>query len=1000
MPDDARPKARPRSADARSVRALVVPYARVEEIRRHEPGRARAGDWARARLQAGVLDLLEAEVAGAGFAIGAGYQSRLSVPFGLAATAAYAVVAPGQAAGGYWTGRDVDVTWTGEAASGDILLASAEIEEIDEGLARLLLKAWTQDGRHLLDAVLRLSAVQGGKVLPSRLVPLRPVAARIPPNPRPGFRFVADVHSPGRMVPGEACEVGVTLVNAGDRVVELVLRGELPLGHGLGLPDGAERQASIEPGGWVRLSLTVRADRPQEVNLGRPWELRLVISGEGAPEVIAVPVIVEDPDPGRLLYVLTEDCETFDGGEATGDYGARAELGNRNNFMDPEEYRLQMIDKPRRMNEIAEGYGARWTHFFTCTQRFAAAWAARQSASSTWHEVVAELDASVLQGCRRHEYAAHIHFDYEPDSLLEPQPRLIHDAATDGILPNQYYDPITNPEHRYHDWDGAARGGSLLKELGDLWTLDSKTGSLYKSLHFLARLQFGQRISLVARIGSFDFGKTPQDQRVSTAAFSECGLRCSSDAYMAWLPPRQRGQLFWCREDDRVREVDGLSEVRLAQLAVCHDTDFTRLEEDQRWFAEAVEAARGPGVRVIMTMAHAMFMRGEPDAFRSLDGGSFANLDRFLKWVRCTYPEVRFATATEALLEYLDYYSPQIEAHVEPVPCAANPPSGLYEFPIRLLGKGIVLSAENPFVVRVSVPPFVHPGEIERLRVCDGDAVLAELWQPQADKRPSLLVTLTATDLLLRLQVQVKEQIVAELAERFEAVPSPRFVEPGEPCRAPLLHVRPGGLGSYTTDLLRLLMHPVAGHPEPLGRRLHPLGVLAMGICMTEALAEAGRLDAAQAGQLAVRRLTLRWRKAMPMDASLRASSHQRETGAWVVQVRDQTGAVICDSEVEVAAAFHAVQVALASRAQAGAPDAEDAEQMRERLRLQAARFHEALATYRSLRGWRLMLFAQKAYALLRQGPRPFLAWVLNVLRGRPDLATHELQFPSPDDFS
>lgn len=1000
MPDDAHLVSQPRHTRACDPRALVVPYARIEKVRRHEPGRARAGDWARARLQAGVLDLFDAEVASAGFAIGAGYQSRLNVPFGLAATAAYAVVAPGQPAGGYWTGRDVEVTWEDEAASHDVLLASAEIEEIDEGLARLSLRAWTEDGRPLLDAVLRLSAVQDGKALPSRLVPLRSRAACPEVEPRPGSCFVADVHPPGPMVPGEACEVGVTLANTGGKAVELVLRGELPPGHGLGLPDGSERRARIEPGGWVRLSLTVRADRPQEVNLGRPWELRLVISGEGAPEVIAVPVIVEDPDPGRLLYVLTEDCETFDGGEATGDYGARAECGNRNNFMDPEDYRLQMIDKPRRMNEIAQRHGARWTHFFTCTQRFAAAWAAMQSASSAWQKVVADLDASVQQGCRRHEYAAHVHFDYEPESLLPPQPRLIYDATTDGILPNEYYDPITNPEHRNHDWDGAARGGSLLKKLGDLQTLDSKTGSLYKSVRFLARLQFGQRLSLVARIGSFDFGKTPQDQRVSTAAFSESGLRCSSDAYMAWQPPRQRGQLFWCQEEDHAREVEALTDVRLAQLAVCHDTDFTRIESDRRWFAGAVEAARGPGVRVIMTMTHAMFMRGEPDAFRSLEGGSFANLDRFLEWVRSTYPEVRFATATEALLEYLDYYTPQLEAHVEPVPCAADTQSGLYEFPIRLLGKGIVLSIENPAEVRVSVPPFVAPGEIEWVKVCDGDAVFAELWQPEADKRPSLLVSLTATDLLLRLQVQVKEQIVAELAERFEAVPSPRYVEPGEPCRAPLLRVRCGRLGSYTTDLLRLLMHPVAGHPEPLGRRLHPLGVLAMGICMTEGLAAAGQLVAAPPDRLSVRKLTLRWRKAIPMDASLRASSHQCEAGVWAVQVRDQTGAVICDSAVEVVQAPHPMEAALVSGARTKAPGDEDAEQLRERLRLQVARFHEALATYRSLRGWRLMLFVQKGYALLRQGPRPFVAWLWKVLRGRPDLATHELQFPLPDDFT
>ena len=156
--------------------------------------------------------------------------------------------------------------------------------------------------------------------------------------------------------------------------------------------------------------------------------------------------------------------------------------------MDPEDDRLQMIEKPHRMNEVAEKYGARWTHFFTATQRFAAAWAAEQSSSGAWPRLIADLDESVRRGAVRHEYAPHIHFDYEPGSQLPPQPRLVYNPATDGILPNDYYDHITNPEHRHHDWDGAARGGPGVKALGDLRTLDSKTGSLYRSLRYLARL--------------------------------------------------------------------------------------------------------------------------------------------------------------------------------------------------------------------------------------------------------------------------------------------------------------------------------------------------------------------------------------------------------------------------------------------------------------------------------------------------------------------------------
>lgn len=980
-------------ADRDEGAASVAPYAHVEDVRRHEPGVARRGDRARARLRPGTIALLESRLGESGRSLDAGYQARYDVPFGLAATAAYAVVAPAQPAGGSWTGRDVEVDWRGPAQPGDTLVAEAEILELDEGIACLRLEARTETGRQLLDARLRLSAVRDGKALPSALVPRRAAPDAPLVRPRPGSRFVAATHEVPELQPGQCGQVGVTVVNAGADALDVEVRGLVPAGHGLRLPEGDRRRVSLQPGRSSRLDLTVRADRPHEVNLGRPWPLGLVVAAGGEEEVIELPVRVADPEPGQLLYVLTEDCETFDGGPRTGAYGDRAVLGNHNDFMDPEDYRLQMIEKPRRMNEIAERYGASWTHFFTAGQRFAARWAADRSSTGAWPRIVADLDESVRRGARRHEYAPHIHFDYEPDSQIPPQPRLIYDAATDGLLPNQYYDPVTNPEHRFHDWDGAARGTPNLKRLGNLHTLDSKTGSLYKSLSFLSRLQAFQRSTLVARIGSFDFGKDPHDQRISTQAFLACGLRASSDAYLTSLPPRAGGQLFWCREDDRCTGVDSLPEVRLAQLGVSHDTVFGSLEQDQRWFEGAVDAARGPGVRVLMSMTHAMFMRGEPDPFRSLDGGSFAVLERFLGWVRERHPEVKFVTATEALVEYLDYYTPELEAVLGPAPSAAFPGEGRYEFPIRLLGRGIHVGPEAPARVRVDLPAFVDPTHLEWATVCDGETVLAETRDAGVERQPGLEVMLTSRSSGLRLCFQVRPGAVAALAEAFEASPAPRFAEAVEEKRGPLLSLTPPADGRYTADLLRLLMNPVAGHAEPLGRRIHPLGVMAMGICLTEGLAAARGASPEGARELVPTRLELRWRKAIPLDATMLASRAPLRDGGWRVLVRDHTGVVICEGNVWVA---ERPDEAGAGHRTTPPPQPHAGAELEE-ARALVAGYRAALEAYRARRAWRLMLALQKGYALLREGPAPFLAWVWRALRGRPQLETHELRFPGDE---
>ena len=230
-----------------------------------------------------------------------------------------------------------------------------------------------------------------------------------------------------------------------------------------------------------------------------------------------------------------------------------------------------------------------------------------------------------------------------------------------------------------------------------------------------------------------------------------------------------------------------------------------------------------------MSLTHAMVMRGEPDPFRSLDGGSFDKLDAFLAWARERFPEVRFATASEALIEFLDYYTPELRALVEPAPCAAVPADGLYELPVRLLGRGITVSAEAPARVRVVVPPWIEPGEIASVQVCDGEQVLAQADRFDADRQPGLEIELTTRPQALRLCLQLTPEAAPALAECFAALTGPRFVEPIEEVRAPLLRLASPHNGVYSTDLLRLLMSPVGGHAEPLGRRLHPLGVLAMG---------------------------------------------------------------------------------------------------------------------------------------------------------------------------
>ena len=491
--------------------------------------------------------------------------------------------------------------------------------------------------------------------------------------------------------------------------------------YGNGLRFVASPPGEVMPG---LIEIAVAADRPHEVNLGSAWTLHIEAGNGAVRQTAEIGIEVPDPKPGRVFYILTEDCETFDGGPLTGNYGAGAVFGNHNNFMDPQDYLVQMVEKPSRLNEIADKYGARWTHFWAAPQRFAVDWARLQSSTGAWDQVAEALDSSIRSGSVRHEYAPHLHCDYEPTSALPPQPRLVYDSATDGILPNDYYDPIENPTHKYHDWDGAARGGPGIKPLGTWDDVDTKTGSLFKSLHYISQQQAASRHTLVGRTGSYDFGGNADDQEISTRAYEAVGLRANSDARIASEQAIPGGHMFWCRRSDRLQRISRLEDAALVQLAVTRDFSFDVIEDVNGWFEKHWPTCQGKGVHALSLMTHAMFMRGFPDPFTSLEGGSFEVLDRHLAWVRDHYPQIEFATATEAVTEFLDYYTPTLTAMVDARLIGGEPEVGRFVFSVRLLGKGIRVDAEHPAEIRLMAPALFTPDKVREVVARNGSQEL------------------------------------------------------------------------------------------------------------------------------------------------------------------------------------------------------------------------------------------------------------------------------------
>jgi hypothetical protein len=701
-------------------------------------------------------------------------------------------------------------------------------------------------------------------------------------------------------------------------------RVEITMPYGFGLETDLAGQAPVRlPAGETAwLTVSVLAQRPDEVNLGRPWPLVCTLRRGG--ETLATDrlrIAVADPDPGTLFYVLTEDCETFDGGEKTGNYGAARVLGNHNDFMDPEDYRVQMIEKPEALNSIADRHGARWTHFWTAPQRFAAQWAARQSRTGAWDAIVRDLDESVRRGSRRHEYAPHIHFDFEPDSKLPPQPRLRYDPETDGLLPVDYYDPVTNVDHKYHGWDGARKGIAYVRREGDLADGDSKKGSLRKSARFLAGLTFGGPASMTVRTGAADFGATREDLGASARALFANGFLANSDAGVyAPLTPLPRGrQLYFCRPDDLESEVEDLEQASVVEIRPSHhQLEQGTLEELNAWFDGRVRESQGPGVRAIVGMTHAMFMRGAPDPFRDTKGGAFERLDRHLEYVRRAHPGVRFATASEAILEFLDYSTP-IPRAVPGRLRARSIDGRTLVYAVRILGRGIPISTDRPAELTVQAPPIFDPESIESMTVLERGAPLdATRWSASPGELPSVSFSARRRD-GYDLRITATQPVGAALNGEADAAPaSPpsdvTFEEPPEAVPADLFRLEPPRLLSgaattlgsarpgdrsewlYPADLLELLRHPVSGGEHPLGRRFHPYGRISEGMAVDLAL----RLFGAT---VRPERLETHWIRPVRGGADFRI--------LCTVESSSSEGAVLATSVLEFGAEVATVRVVL-----------------------------------------------------------------------------------------
>ncbi|WP_378955304.1 hypothetical protein [Pelosinus sp. sgz500959] len=471
-----------------------------------------------------------------------------------------------------------------------------------------------------------------------------------------------------------------------------------PYGYGLvSMDQSLQTIDHLNPGEKHHISWQLQAKRPDAVNLNKPWTIKFSVNDQEVQE--QVQVSVSDPNPGKIFYVMTEDLEPIDGA------GYPTAWGNRNSWLEPQEFLGQMVGKSEALNGIAEKYGAKWTHYIAWPAVKAAQWAGGQSKTGQWPKIVSAIQESVVQEAGRgHEYGIHLHSDYDP---YLPGNVLSYNEAVDGIWAN----------HLKHGW-----AHSVFTE-GDFSDYTSRTGMLYDYQSILDQLarNSDQGQLLTARVGSFDFGSGKADEAMSTNAYKKVGLWGSSDADGnnggAVTTGDYGHEIYFTAPDDINGPAEDLSKVGIVEFrptprqSISYNDQSAmvmnqKTDQGMEYFTAGSRVVK-PGIHAVIGFTHAMFVMGDGD-WKSLEGGQFQAIDEHLAYVKQKYVDqgvLNFGTASELVEAYLDYYTPQLLAIYGK---RLSDERGIAEYAIRIVGRDILVDEQHNHIVNIKYPLYLR----------------------------------------------------------------------------------------------------------------------------------------------------------------------------------------------------------------------------------------------------------------------------------------------------
>ncbi|MFC1505221.1 hypothetical protein ACFL5W_01760 [Thermodesulfobacteriota bacterium] len=490
-----------------------------------------------------------------------------------------------------------------------------------------------------------------------------------------------------------------------------------PYGFGVSIKAQSEIRGTLDSNNYIKGTIEIIGLRDNKINIGKSWQINLIVYdvNQKTYNNAIVNINVKDENEGKVLFVITEDLEQ------SSDFPHRNDATPKEEDLDINEVLIDLIEKPKIADRILNKYNAKWSHIIDIGSAFTRVkWLSKKSSTIEWKDVWENLkeyySETIKQG---NDIQLHLHAYNLP-----------HSDNFSQKFDNRSNQLIFSQKKSYKDGHRGAWSNQYIK-IGDFKLKNTKIGSIKYGIEQLERELCKKKPSyrtIFFRAGEYEFGIDKKSVRESIISLRKNKILASSNSYFgkfgtrSFTFSRSLKRNAYLTSYDNIREpssdildIGVLELVPLQKIGTMYYIEPTDNPKSILKYYNSLTDRQGniePGIHILMEMYH-MFTFNYKDKWDSVSEnyGDWNKLNKHFKTITTHCEKAEFVTISDAVLAYLDYYTPQL------ICLRTNEKKindRVIEYDIKFIGEDIQIN-EGEYHYGYIKPPVYHLDKITKI---------------------------------------------------------------------------------------------------------------------------------------------------------------------------------------------------------------------------------------------------------------------------------------------